>query len=120
MFKLAKFIDPDGIDQHDAGAKLDAGKNQLGLVLGGFSKALIKVGEVGTSGAIKYSPNGWKSVDNAEGRYMDALLRHQMAYLSGEELDPESGQPHLAHMAWNSLALLEFYEEGEVKCLRTK
>lgn len=37
---------PDGIGQHEPGAKLDAGKDRLGLVLGGFSNALQSVGQI--------------------------------------------------------------------------
>ena len=50
--------DPTGRQPNDAGAKLDAGKNRLGLVLVGFSSALQEVGKVGTYGAKKYSDNG--------------------------------------------------------------
>lgn len=91
----------------EAGVKLDQGKNRLGLVLGGFAPALVKVGEVGTFGANKkYTANGWKTVPNGQERYKDALYRHLMHHETGEELDPESGLPHLAHAAWNTLAIL--------------
>lgn len=40
--------DPNGIAANQAGAKLDAGKNRLGLVLCGFSRALQEVAKVGT------------------------------------------------------------------------
>ena len=33
--------DPHGKSQHEAGAKLDDGKNRLGLVLNGFAHALV-------------------------------------------------------------------------------
>lgn len=99
--------DPNGVDQHAAGAKLDAGKNRLGLVLGGFSKALWAVGEVGTAGANKYSDNGWVEVPNGQARYTDAMLRHQFKELSGEKIDPDLGVLHAAQVAWNALARLE-------------
>ena len=35
----------------EKGVKLDEGKNRLGLILGGFSRALWEVGRVGTFGA---------------------------------------------------------------------
>lgn len=98
---------PDGIDQHELGAKLDAGKNRLGLVLGGFSNALKAVGEVGTFGANKYTDNGWMHVNEGIPRYTDAAFRHQLEELSGETIDPETGFLHAAHTAWNSLARLE-------------
>lgn len=91
----------------DKGVKLDSGKNRLSLVFNGFSNALWQVGEVGTFGANKYTDNGWQSVENPEERYTNALLRHLFKYYNGEEIDQESGLKHLAHLAWNALAILE-------------
>lgn len=99
--------DPSGIAAHEAGAKLDAGKLKAGLVFGDFAKALKAVCEVGTFGANKYSDSGWLSVDNAARRYEDAKVRHMLERMSGVELDSDSGLPHLAHEAWNALAILE-------------
>ena len=90
----------------ESGVKLDQGKNRLGLVLGGFAPALEEVGKIGTFGANKYTPDGWKEVENGYERYKDALYRHLLRHEAGEELDPESGLPHLAHMAWNALAII--------------
>ena len=98
--------DPLGKGQHTVGAKLDKGKNRLGLVLGDFSSALYQVGLIGTYGAEKYTDGGWKEVPNGKQRYEDAMLRHWLAYKGGETFDTESGLPHLAHMAWNALAVL--------------
>ncbi len=103
--------DPTGRDPHAAGAKLDAGKNRLGLVLHGFAGALAEVGKVGTYGANKYSPNGWRDVPNGMDRYLDAMYRHLFA-MNDETHDPESGLPHMAHAAWNALAVLEFAMKG--------
>jgi hypothetical protein len=99
--------DPSGIDQHVAGAKLDAGKPMCGLVLGGFARALMEVSKVGTFGAVKYTPDGWLSVPNGYNRYQDAQLRHWLVAQTGEQLDPDSELDHLAHEAWNALAKLE-------------
>lgn len=98
---------PDGLDQHEAGAKLDAGKPRLTLVLGGFARALWAVGEVGTFGAKKYTDNGWMEVQNGIERYSDAGLRHFLKLMMGEEKDSDSELDHLAHEAWNALAKLE-------------
>lgn len=100
--------DPTGRDAHEPGAKLDAGKIRLALVMSGFAPALTEVGRVGTYGANKYTPNGWKDVPQAMERYQDAMLRHMTAYWGGEKDDPESHLPHLAHAAWNALAILTF------------
>lgn len=104
---------PDGISQHEAGAKLDKGKERLDLVLGAFANALTEVGAVGTFGANKYTDNGWQEVENGSGRYADALLRHYFKHKKGEKIDPDSGLSHLGHLAWNALAILEFYLKEE-------
>ena len=40
-------------------------------------------------------------------RYVDALYRHLLAYIEGNEVDEESGLSHLAHMACNISFLLD-------------
>jgi hypothetical protein len=84
--------------------KLDAGKPRWGLLP---FKPLAFVVRVLTKGAAKYRPHGWRSVENGVERYRDALLRHVAAHMDGEWLDPDSGEPHLAHVAANALFLLE-------------
>lgn len=99
--------DSMGLDQHAPGAKLDAGKPRLALVLGNFARALWMVGEVGTYGANKYTPNGWLSVPEWEERYSNALWRHILKECMGQETDPDTELLHDAHTAWNALARLE-------------
>lgn len=99
--------DPTGRAANEPGAKLDAGKPRCGLVLGGFSRALEQVAQVGTFGAAKYTDNGWRSVPQGQQRYTDALYRHLLAEGQGQQDDPDSGLLHAAHTAWNALARLE-------------
>lgn len=99
--------EPVGLGQHVPGAKLDAGKNRLGLVLLGFARALEAVGAVGTYGAAKYTDDGWVRVTDGERRYTDAMLRHLIREGAGESVDPEAGIAHAAHTAWNALARLD-------------
>ena len=105
--------DPTGRAAHDPGAKLDSGKNRLGLVLHGFPRALEAVGQIGTYGAEKYSPNGWMEVPDGINRYSDAMYRHLLREALGEPSDQESGLLHAAHAAWNALARLELMLRGE-------
>lgn len=98
--------DPHGKNPHEAGAKLDAGKNRLGMVLLGFSRALMAVGVVGTYGASKYSDNGWMAVPDGVARYTDAMYRHQVTE-GFESHEPSTGLLHAAQGAWNALARLE-------------
>lgn len=99
--------DPNGLDPHAPGAKLDAGKPRPELIMRGFARALSAVAEVATFGANKYTDDGWQEVPEAERRYTDALYRHLLKHHRGEEDDPDSGLSHLAHAAWNALAILE-------------
>ena len=106
--------DPNGTDPHSPGAKLDAGKNRVGLVIGGFARALCAVGEVGTYGANKYTANGWQSVPNGIERYTDAMHRHLLREAVGEARDPDTELLHAAHAAWNALARLDLMlREGQ-------
>lgn len=104
--------DPNGKQAHEAGAKLDHGKNRMGLVLGGFARALEEVGRVGTFGANKYTSNGWVSVPNGVERYTDAMYRHLMKEAQGEVIDPDSKTYHAAQAAWNALARLDLMLRG--------
>lgn len=99
--------DPHGKDPHQPGAKLDAGKNRIGLMISGFPRALEAVAAITTYGANKYTDNGWITVPNASVRYCDAMYRHLLKDMQGEHTDPESNHQHLAHAAWNMLAILE-------------
>ena len=99
--------DPNGLDIHAPGAKVDSGKAYVDSILAGFSRALWGVAEVGTFGANKYSLNGWESVEDGERRYREAAARHRLKRQMGELVDADSGLPHEYHEAWNVLAALE-------------
>lgn len=101
------FIDPANLE---TGRKYDAGKTQMSLIP---PKAERLLAEVLTFGAEKYGPENWREVEDAERRYLDALMRHVNAYRSGQLLDEESQKPHLAHAMCCVAFLLEL--EGE-KC----
>ncbi len=106
-------VDPTGLDQHAPGAKLDAGKIRAGLCINGFARALQEVAKVTTFGAAKYTPNGWRAVENGVDRYTDAMHRHFLAEATGEQVDADSGLRHAAHAAWNALARLELMLRNE-------
>lgn len=83
------------------GVKDDSAKLRYDLV---DFKSLDQMVAVLTMGATKYGPNNWKNVEDE--RYVAATLRHFSSYRKGEFLDPESGQPHLAHVMCNIMFLL--------------
>jgi len=91
----------------EAGLKHDSDKPLAAIPYQDFPHALSAVVDVATFGAAKYARSSWKTVPNAAQRYADAMHRHMLAQARGERLDPESGLPHCAHIAWNALALAE-------------
>lgn len=105
--------DPTGKDPHQPGAKLDAGKVELGLILNGMPRALLQVARVATYGANKYTRDGWLSVPDGPRRYTDAMYRHLNAEARGEIHDADTQLEHAAHAAWNALARLELLLRGQ-------
>lgn len=94
-------------DLHVPGAKDDKAKPMAGVLLD-FSRALQTVVDVGTYGAKKYKRQAWCVVPEGSQRYTDAMMRHLLAMdVDPDGLDKETGLPHLAHVAWNALAVLE-------------
>lgn len=49
------------------------------------------------NGAEKYNPYNWRRATVAATVYVDAVMRHLLAWLDGEENAPDSGIHHLAH-----------------------
>lgn len=87
----------------DQSAKADKGKLELSLVNPQLVKAVAEVRMYGTK---KYGDSeNWRKVEPK--RYVDALYRHLLAYIEGEEVDEESGLSHLSHMACNISFLLD-------------
>lgn len=94
-----------------APAKHDQRKPALDLVP---PAALEAVAEVLTFGAEKYGRHNWRRSGGLEwSRLQAAALRHLVAFGRGEDLDPESGLPHLAHAGCCVLMLLEYQQGGE-------
>lgn len=103
---------PSNYDLTDdgTGKKYDTGKSMVGTLCRVFPRALLAVGECIEFGTHKYpDPGNWKKVDGAFLRYQDSLMRHYLKFQAGQVRDSETNLLHLAHMAWNTLAILELY-----------
>lgn len=59
--------------------------------------AIIEMAEVFRLGAAKYGAYNWRKDRVSASVYYGAGLRHMAAWWEGEDFDPESGRPHLAH-----------------------
>jgi hypothetical protein len=73
-------------------------------------QALGTVARVYGMGADKYARDNWRK-GYAWSLSYDAMQRHASAFWAGEDLDPESGEPHMAHVVFHALALLTFMDE---------
>lgn len=87
----------------DTTAKSDAGKPRPTLCPVSIIDAITAVREYGT--AKYHDPDNWRKVE--PDRYVNAMYRHWLSYLRGEKVDPESGMPHLWHVACNVAFLVE-------------
>lgn len=85
--------------------KYDDEKPKLGLVP---PKAIIQIGKAMTFGAKKYNNYNYKSGKGLDwDQYYNALLRHLMSWMDGENLDPESKLNHLSHMGACAVMLID-------------
>ncbi len=75
-------------------------------------KLLDDTAAVLTFGASKYAPNNWRKA-GPWSISLDCAMRHMHKMFRKEELDPESGIHHAAHVACNIGFLLEFIAEGD-------
>jgi hypothetical protein len=70
-------------------------------------EALEQLAAVYTYGCKEYGDRNWEQ-GIKWGRIFAAIMRHLWAFWRREDLDKESGLPHLAHAAWGCLTLLTY------------
>jgi hypothetical protein len=73
-----------------------------------------EMGRVFTGGAAKYGRFNWRDHAVSATVYYDAAQRHLMAWFRGEDLDPESGVSHLAHVMACCNILLDAEKHGKL------
>lgn len=77
-----------------SGVKFDQDKPRMELL---DQQALEGLAKVLTFGAKKYAAHNWRG-GLTYSRLLGAALRHTFAILRGEDIDPESGLPHVDHL----------------------
>ncbi len=75
--------------------------------------ALNEIARVYTYGTVKYDDDNWWKGLRWKRDVFGCVLRHVWKWFRGEINDDESGLHHLAHAAWNCMALME-YERNEI------
>lgn len=105
----------NGLDLRGGKEKVDPKKGEgdkktpLQLLPPVFKKQVALVLRLGGE---KYGFWNWRKSKVECQTYVGAIHRHLDAWQSGEDLDPESGQSHLAHVA-ASIAIMMDAEEQE-------
>lgn len=92
---------------NETGTKNDNNKPRLGLI---HPMLLIQTAHVMAEGDGKYGAGNWKGLRLS--RVIDAIERHLLAIKSGEDVDPESRKPHVAHIVSGCSFLSYFMENG--------
>lgn len=83
------------------GSRFNTGKLRMDLI---DPQAMKGLAAVLTKGAEKYSANNWRDgLPYTE--TVASLLRHTFAFLGGEDIDSETGLPHVDHMQCNAMFL---------------
>jgi hypothetical protein len=59
---------------------------------------MIEVAPAMANGAAKYGPYNWRDKHVKASIYGEAIERHLFAWMDGEDLAPDSGVKHLAHI----------------------
>tara|TARA_Y100000310_G_scaffold330229_1_gene401530 strand:- start:2693 stop:3076 length:384 start_codon:yes stop_codon:yes gene_type:complete len=94
----------DAGNPKDEGSKFDGGKPSLSMI---SSRALLEEAKVMNYGEQKYDRDNWRK-GMAWTRFIDAAMRHILAFNEGESIDEESGLHHLAHARCCLAFLLEY------------
>jgi hypothetical protein len=77
--------------------------------------ALIRLSKVMQLGARKYGPYNWREKKVRMTVYIAAAQRHILQALDGEDIDPESGESHIAHAMACMAIILDAQATGNMK-----
>lgn len=94
-----------------AALKETEGKVPLDLV---DPNLMVEVAKVLAFGAQKYSRWDWLeglSFSQIQG----AMLRHLTSWIEGEDVAPDSGLSHIAHLAANAMFILRFIKDNRLE-----
>jgi hypothetical protein len=100
---------PAGLPDGNPKTRFGVAKPPIALIPG---PALIHMADAFRDGAKKYGPANWRIDPVTTSTYVNAALRHILAYYDGETNAPDSGVHHLGHAAGCLAILLDAEAQG--------
>lgn len=89
------------------------GSDKLPLHL--FPTTAVAMGALGNlDGMLKYGRTNWREAGIRYTIYLDAIKRHADALLEGEDIDPDSGLPHEAHILASAGIIVDAAASGNL------
>ena len=83
------------------GSHHDTGKSRVDLL---EPEWLLDVGDVLKYGCKKYAEQNWRQGIGYT-RIIGSIIRHLTCIMAGQDIDKESGLPHIAHLSCNAMFL---------------
>ena len=65
-------------------------------------------------GGEKYGPRNWRRDKILASTYEGAIMRHFLAWAKGEDIDPDSGRSHMAHIRANAGLIMDATRCGQM------
>jgi len=93
------------MNKKDRGLRFDQGKIRVDLL---SPISMQGCASVLTFGANKYEEHNWRK-GMKWSRVIGSLLRHTFLFMAGEDIDKESGLPHVDHIGCNAMFLQEYF-----------
>lgn len=91
--------------------KFDTGKADWALVPWDSIEEIVKVLEFGKT---KYAAWNWSTGEGfTYTRVFNSSMRHLLAWVRGQDNDPETGLSHIAHLGCNVLFLMYFIKHKD-------
>lgn len=72
---------------------------------------LLELGCAMLEGAVKYGRHNYRAIGVRASVYFDAAIRHLFAYWEGQDLDPDSGMPHIV----KAMACLAVLRDAQIQ-----
>lgn len=93
---------------HTGSKRYNTGKPEMSQLDPQF---LLALADLMTQSAKKYGKFNWALGQDYSTPY-DSMMRHILAFMSGEDIDKESGHNHLLHVAANAMILWRSHQKG--------